>query len=144
MLITLIMGIFNLFASPDLSYKEFEKWVDSSLNTELPKDVVAFCFNLYDDGNGQWSVELVGTSSFDKDDSDWACNEVFDTRNNPLKWKSKESWKKVLSSVRSHLETYLKNGKHASLCAVSATATRELISRILRSSLLRTKPLATS
>ena len=115
MFLTLIMGIFNLFASPDLSYKEFEKWVDSSLNTELPENVVAFCFNLYDDGNGQWSVELVGTSSFDKDDSDWACNEVFDTRNNPLKWKSKESWKKVLSSVRSHLETYLKNGKHASL-----------------------------
>lgn len=115
MLNTLIMGIFNFFASSDLSYKEFEKWVDSSLTAELPKDVVAFCFNLYDDGNGQWSVELVGTSSFDKDDSDWACNEVFDTRNNPLKWKSKESWKKVLSSVRSHLETYLKNGKHASL-----------------------------
>ena len=115
MFLTLIMGIFNLFASPDLSYKEFEKWVDSSLNTELPENVVAFCFNLYDDGNGQWSVELVGTSSFDKDDSDWACNEVFDTRNNPLKWKSKESWKKVLSSVRFHLETYMKNGKHASL-----------------------------
>lgn len=115
MFLTLIMGIFNFFASPDLSYKEFEKWVDCSLNTELPKDVVAFCFNLYDDGNGQWSVELVGTSSFDKDDSDWACDEVFDTRNNPLKWKSKESWKKVLSSVRSHLETYMKNGKHASM-----------------------------
>ena len=115
MFLTHIMVIFNLFASSDLSYKEFEKWVDSSLNTELPENVVAFCFNLYDDGNGQWSVELVGTSSFDKDDSDWACNEVFDTRNNPLKWKSKESWKKVLSSVRSHLETYMKNGKHASM-----------------------------
>ena len=115
MFLTLITGIFNLFASPDLSYKEFEKWVDSSLNTELPKVVVAFCFNLYDDGNGQWSVELVGTSSFDKDDSDWACNEVFDTRNNPLKWKYKGSWKNVLSSVRSHLETYMKIGKHASM-----------------------------
>ena len=115
MFFTLIMGIFNFFASPDLSYKEFEKWVDCSLNTELPKDVVAFCFNLYDDDNGQWSVELVGTSCFDKDDSDWACYEVFDTRNNPLKWKYKGSWKNVLSSVRSHLETYLKIGKHASM-----------------------------
>ena len=115
MLITLIMGIFNFFASSDLSHKEFEKWVASSLTAKLPKDVVALCFNLYDDGNGQWSVELVGTSSFDKDDSDWACNEVFDTRNNPLKWKYKGSWKNVLSSVRSHLETYLKIGKHASM-----------------------------
>ena len=115
MFFTLIMGIFNFFASPDLSYKVFEKWVDCSLNTELPKDVVAFCFNLYDDDNGQWSVELVGTSCFDKDDSDWACYEVFDTRNNPLKWKYKGSWKNVLSSVRSHLETYLKIGKHASM-----------------------------
>ena len=87
---------------------------------EQDADMVCFIhrpeyYKLYDDGNGQWSVELVGTSSFDKDDSDWACNEVFDTRNNPLKWKSKGSWEKVLSSVRSHLETYLKNGKHASL-----------------------------
>ena len=98
-----------------------------SLNTELPKDVVAFCFNLYDDGNGQWAVELVGTSSFDKDDSDWACNEVFDTRNNPLKWKSKELWKKVLSSIRSHLETYLKNGKYASLLAVNRVSDSALL-----------------
>ena len=115
MLLTLIMGIFNFFSSPDLTYKEFEKWVDSSLTTELPKDIVAFCFNLYDDGNELWSMELVGTSSFDKDNSDWACDEVFDTRNNPLKWKSNGSWKKVLSSVKSHLEIYLKNGKHATL-----------------------------
>ena len=115
MLLTLIMGIFNFFSSPDLTYKEFEKWVDSSLTTELPKDIVAFCFNLYDDGNGQWAIELVGTSNFDKDNSDWACDEVFDTRNNPLNWKSNGSWGKVLSSVKSHLEIYLKNGKHATL-----------------------------
>lgn len=115
MLMTFIMGIFHFFRSPDLEYKEFEKWVDSTLTTDLPKEVVAFCFNLYDDGNGNWSVELVGTSCFDKDDSDWACNEIFATRNNPLRWKSKGSWENVLSSVKSHLETYLQKGKHASL-----------------------------
>lgn len=47
MFLTLIMGIFNFFASPDLSYKEFEKWVDCSLNTELPKQVNKFQFHLW-------------------------------------------------------------------------------------------------
>lgn len=34
-------------------------------------------FNLYENGNNQWSMELVGTSNFDAEYSDWACDEVF-------------------------------------------------------------------
>lgn len=111
----IIMSLLGVLGGKSLQYAEFDKWVDTTLSTELPDGIEAFCFNLYDDGDGNWSAEIIGAGSFDKDDSDWACDEVFDNRNNPFQWKSDESWEKQLSSFRSHLEKYLKKGKYAGL-----------------------------
>ena len=52
-IITVTMGLLGFFGNSGLTYKSFEKWVDKSLSTELPEGIEAFCFNLYDDGNGQ-------------------------------------------------------------------------------------------
>ena len=111
----IIMCLLGLFGSKELQYSDFEKWVDTSLSIDLPDGIQAFCFNLYEDGDGNWSAEIVGAGSFDKDDSDWACDEVFNTRKNPIRWKSRRSWEKQLSSFQSDLETYLKKGKYATL-----------------------------
>lgn len=111
----IIMSLLGVLGGKSLQYAEFDKWVDTTLSTELPDGIEAFCFNLYDDGDGNWSAEIIGAGSFDKDDSDWACDEVLDNRNNPIQWKSDESWEKQLSSFRSHLEKYLKKGKYAGL-----------------------------
>lgn len=111
----IIMSLLGIIGGKGLQYAEFEKWVDTALSAEFPDGIEAFCFNLYDDGNGDWSAEIIGAGSFDKDDSDWACDEVFDNRDNPIQWESDESWEKQLSSFRSLLERYLKKGKYASL-----------------------------
>ena len=105
-------GIFGIHC---LQYSVFEKWVDETLSAELSDEIVAFCFNLYDDGDGNWSAEIIGAGSFDEENSDWACDEVFSSRKTPLRWKSNKSWEKVLSSFQSVLNTYLKQGKHARL-----------------------------
>ena len=34
----------------NLEYKDFEKWVDAALSVELPENIEAFCFNLYEEG----------------------------------------------------------------------------------------------
>ena len=107
-----IMAIFN-FLTP--AYASFEQWVDSSLSVELPDNIEAFCFNLYDDGNNSWSIEIIGSASFSKDDSDWACDEIFSTRENPLYFKSRRPWAYVLASRTQMLKRYLRNGKYASL-----------------------------
>ena len=37
-------------------------------------EIKAINFNLYEDTDNKWSVELVGTFSFDRDNDDWACD----------------------------------------------------------------------
>ena len=46
-------------------YETFEKWLNDTLSQSIPAEVKAFCFNIYDDGDNTWSVEVVGCSSFD-------------------------------------------------------------------------------
>ncbi|NLZ56478.1 MAG: hypothetical protein GX900_07445 [Clostridiaceae bacterium] len=94
---------------------ELTNWLDNVLRQNVPEDVTAFCFNLYDDGDNNWSLELVGTGSFDVDDTDWPCYEVtdFGTRAQPFAWNKAQKWGRVLTDVVSVLRKYLKNGKYA-------------------------------
>lgn len=92
-------------------------WIDNILNTDIPDDVVAFCFNLYEEGNGSWSMELIGSSRFDIEDSDWPCDEITDfaSRKNPYEWEMHCGWKKALAYVTNELKEYLSDGKYANL-----------------------------
>ena len=93
------------------------EWLDDVLEQSISEEIVAFCFNLYEDGNNSWSMELVGTASFDEDDQDWACDEVtdFGTRNMPLVWKKDAQWNEVLDEMLAVLKSYLENGTHAAV-----------------------------
>ncbi|MFC2297569.1 hypothetical protein [Prevotella nigrescens] len=96
-------------------YQKIEKWIDKVLQQDFPDDVVAVMFNLYEDGDALYSMEVVGTESFDEEDEDWACDELtdFETRENPLVLKSKSDWEEMLSTVSGCLKRYLSEGKHA-------------------------------
>ena len=91
------------------------KWLDDVLKIDIPNEVIAFGFNLYDDGNYNWSIELVGTSEFDIDDEDWLCNEItnFNTRENPLCWTKEAEWEEILDDIVCALREYLKRGQYA-------------------------------
>ena len=93
-----------------LTYNRFETWLDAVMNTPIPNDVVAFCFNLYEDANRSWTLELVGASSYDKTDNDWACDEVFSIRDNPLTWYDEKEWQDVLTETKKILKDYLEKG----------------------------------
>lgn len=82
-------------------FDKVSKWLDDVLETDIPKEVVAFGFNLYDDGNYNWSMELIGTSEFDVDDEDWLCNEVtdFNIRENPFRWTKESEWEEIFDDV---------------------------------------------
>lgn len=96
-------------------YQVFEKWLDNTLEENLPSNLKAFCFNIYDDGEDCWSVELVGCGSFDKDDADWACDEIFDNRDEPFAWEEKASAEDIQNKVRAFVAHYLLEGKHADI-----------------------------
>lgn len=70
-------------------------------------------FNLYEDEENWWSLEMVGTDSFDSEDSDWACNEVFDTRDDLHLWVQKSSWEEILQEVTDEIKKYIKSGKYS-------------------------------
>ena len=100
-----------------LPYSNFEEWLDGILSNEneMSDEIVAFCFNLYEDADDYWSVELVGSASFDKDDDDWPCDEVFSTREYPLTWKNKTTLEECLHTIEFHLSEYLQNGKYSKI-----------------------------
>lgn len=98
-------------------YESIEKWLGEVLLQPVPQEVEAFAFNLYDDGDGEWSMELIGASRFDALDPDWACDELcdFGTRDEPLGWHEDAGWEDILEEARAALGEYLDSGRYAQL-----------------------------
>ncbi len=113
--------IMSLFSNPTSSTdknesskskaeRTFFNWLDEILNKGLSDDVKAINFNLYEDGDNKWSIELVGTASFDEEDYDWACDEIYTTRENPFSITEESDWQTIENLFISFLEKYLKTG----------------------------------
>lgn len=96
---------------------DIANWINQVLDKEIPDNIVAFCFNLYEEGDGEWSMELVGTDWFDEEDEDWACNEAtdFGSREEMYTWKMNCEWNEALDYMVNELKQYLKDGKYAEL-----------------------------
>lgn len=90
----------------------FYNWLENALK-KLPSDVEAINFNLYEDNGDKWSVELVGTSTFDENNSDWACSEIYTTRESPYVLRKKSDWKAIENLFTTFLLNYLERGKYA-------------------------------
>jgi len=93
-------------------YEKLSAWLDDVFSKTAPEGVVSVCFNLYEDGEDAWSMEVVGCSTFDSEDPDWACDEVtdFGTRDEPFAWTDDSIWEKVLSDVTKLLYQYVQEG----------------------------------
>ncbi|MBE5820587.1 MAG: hypothetical protein E7310_07270 [Clostridiales bacterium] len=92
---------------------KFNEWLNDILKNDLPKGIKAINFNLYEDSNNKWSIELIGSSVFDENNDDWACNEVFTTRDNPFILVKESDWKAIEIIFKNLVEEYLKYGKYA-------------------------------
>ena len=105
------MGLFDRFKKKTQPKTMFFEWLDEVLKGELPSEVKAINFNLYEDTENTWSIELVGTSEFDENDDDWACCEVFSTRENPFVIEQEGDWQTVEEIFEEWISDYLANGK---------------------------------
>lgn len=103
------MGLFDMFKKEN----KFEIWLNQILNDNLPNDIKAINFNLYEDIDNKWSIELVGTSNFDENNDDWACEEIFNTREKPYVITKESNWKSIEKEFTDLINEYLKNGKYA-------------------------------
>ena len=100
-------------------YNQVETWLNAILQQVVPAEIVGVNFNLYEDfepgGEKSWSMELVGTGSFDKEDEDWACDEVcdFGTRETPFCWRENAEWDMILEKIVQILRKYMSEGLFA-------------------------------
>lgn len=132
------MGIFNIFkkkkndvtvTKKECCYSKitvFEEWLDDILKDDLPNEVKAISFCIYEDMGNIWSIKLNGAKSYDETDEtgDWACdyNSVYNTRDNTFfmeledgdEWEDEENYiTKAESIYTKQLCNYLKNGKYS-------------------------------
>lgn len=54
----------------------FALWADEVLSSGLPEGIAAFHLNLYDSPTSH-DVEIVGCPTYDPNNSDWACDDMF-------------------------------------------------------------------
>jgi len=98
-------------------YENLDVWLTDILNERIEPDVVAMCFNIYDNGNCHWSLEVVGTTMFDMNDPDWACEEVedFGTREMPFTWIEQNNWEGILEHVSKSIVQIINSEKYSFL-----------------------------
>ncbi len=84
--------------------EEFYSWANRNLASA---NAFAYCFNLIEN-SGVYSIELVGTNSFDLKDEDWACDECFEASPRSLDLGDGfDSWEACLWSMYDFLECYV-------------------------------------
>lgn len=92
---------------------DFFSWMDAILKKDFPKDTVAICFNLYEEQDNHWGVELVGTDEYDEEDDDWACDEIIAFRDNLFHLEMDTDWEKVWDVVNELVKKYLETGSES-------------------------------
>ena len=98
-------------------YNKVSEWIDGVLSDGVPDEAVAFCFNLYENDEYYWSMDLIGAGRFDPEDQDWACDEVtdFNSRESLFTFQAECEWDEALQTMIDILKKYLNDGKYADL-----------------------------
>lgn len=93
--------------------QKFIDWIEGNLAERPPANVKGFVFNLYEyeptDGV-RFGIDLVGTGAFDVEDSDWACDEIWEPEERVLlipEAFSGEDWEECQSRIRGLLSQVL-------------------------------------
>ncbi len=99
----------------DLMYEEFAAWLDEKLENGLPDEAAAVNFNIYEEENNGWSVQLVASDRFDAQDDEWACFEVYSSQEDLYYWEKEYSWEEAHEDVRELISAYLENGRYSDM-----------------------------
>jgi len=89
--------------------KSFHKWLDRQLNVDIPEDIIAFNVNIYE---SPFKIEIVGSSEFDPDDEDWACNEDWVPKKREISVSDSlfgSSWEDAQENIKSMAKSYIES-----------------------------------
>lgn len=101
----------------------FSEWLDSILKEFDSDEIIAFNFNLYENSeDGIYDVQLIGSTDYDPDDDDWACNEAFSSGEDIFSFAA-DDWEVALEECVGMVKSYLSSGSYRSkLLAAKAIA----------------------
>lgn len=95
--------------------KTFEYWLEESLSVDIPENVCAFAFNLFECGD--FGITIIGAERFDSNDEDWTCDEIWHpsqrTTDIPLSY-SGENWEECLVKIKQLIIKILDSNKTVS------------------------------
>ncbi len=95
-------------------YETFEAWLNKYLILDIPPEVKAINFNLYEaaDEEDEFDVQLIGAPQYDHDNPDWACTAIFSTGEDLYSIKATD-WEDCLKLVMGYIQKYLSYGAYA-------------------------------
>lgn len=94
---------------------KFNSWVDRILLENADAPVAAYNFNLYEHEE-EFVIQLIGARSFDRSNSDWACDEEFSSGEDLFELPRSVvggDWQDGLRAAKSLVNRYLETGKQA-------------------------------
>lgn len=95
----------------------FSKWLDKNLSDDLPTDVIAVNFNIYEGTDPTYHIQLIGADKYYVDDDDWVCGEIYSTKEELCyipRTDAIKDWEDGLEAVKALVLNYLKVGKYSS------------------------------
>jgi hypothetical protein len=116
------------FSQKNLTSLEFKfnNWIEQLNESENPESqIIAFNFGLFEKPNG-FSMYLIGSKEFSKDDDDWSCNEDFEPKNKymefPTETIKEKNWEDILNCSVELIKKYVESNKFQNSILKNAVA----------------------
>ncbi len=99
-------------------YNSFANWLDNLLeNNNMPESTQAFNFNLYEEEDCAYGVQIIASDRFDADDGgDWACYEIWSSEEDifcvSAADEDDKGWQAFQKFITEVICDYLVNGKY--------------------------------
>lgn len=94
-------------------YFDFEKWLNRIFEENIPIEGAAINFNLYEETDNNWAIQLISAPYFDEEDPDWCCEEVFSTCEELFSWHQNSGWEEIFKISCDLIRKYLNEGKYS-------------------------------
>lgn len=99
-------------------YNAFADWLNSLLEKDMPENTKAYNFNLYEEEDETYGIQLIASDRFyENDGGEWACSEIYSSEEDIFyidhSDEKNADRKRGMEFICSLINEYLKNGKYS-------------------------------
>ena len=99
-------------------YNAFADWLNSLLEKDMPENTKAYNFNLYEEEDETYGIQLIASDRFyENDGGEWACSEIYSSEEDIFyidhSDEKNANRQRGMEFICSLINEYLKNGKYS-------------------------------